>query len=73
MNRETLAKANKISGKIKNLEDALNNLQRVELVKDVSGKIEKYYLVGWSENDKEHLSAMITDYIEKLRKEFEEL
>ena len=73
MNKETLAKANKISATIKTLESALNNLQRVELVKDDSGKIEKYYLVGWSENDKEHLSTMITDYIEKLRKELEEL
>ena len=73
MNKETLAKANKISETIKNLESALNNLQRVELVKDDSGKIEKYYLVGWSENEKEHLSVMITDYIGKLRKEFEEL
>ena len=73
MNRETLVKANKISETIKTLEDALNNLQRLELVKDDSGKIEKYYLVGWSEDDKKHLSMMIADYIEKLRKEFEEL
>ena len=73
MNKETLAKANEISEIIITLESALNNLQRVELVKDDSGEIEKRYLVGWLGNEQQHLSVMITDYIEKLRKEFEEL
>ena len=73
MNRETLAKANEISETIKTLESALNNPQRVELIKVDGSKREKYYLAGWTENGKEHLSVMITDYIKKLRKEFEEL
>lgn len=72
MQREKLNRANNITETIDKLNNALNELNGVALAND-EHSVAKVYLIGWLNDDKDHLRRMITDYIDKLEKELESL